>query len=161
MTAILAIDPGPKESAWLRYEDGVREFGMFDNETVRATVANYDYGPVVIEKIECYGMSVGAEVFETCMWIGRFKERAISAGHCDVHLMPRRDVKLHLCGSARAKDANIRQRLIDLHGGKDVAIGTKRSPGPLYGIRSHLWSALALAVTYRDTRTTDYGMATD
>lgn len=66
------------------------------------------------------------------------------------HRIFRRDIKLHLCNSVRAKDANIRQALIDRYGGKEKAIGKKKSPGPLYGIKSHMWAALALAVTYHD-----------
>ena len=31
---------------------------------------------VVIEKIESYGMAVGAEVFDTVLWAGRFAEAA-------------------------------------------------------------------------------------
>jgi len=60
----------------------------------------------------------------------------------------RRAVKLHLCGSARAKDANIRQALIDRYGGS-AAIGRKAAPGPLYGVSKDVWSALAIAVTYQ------------
>jgi len=54
----------------------------------------------------------------------------------------RKDIKLHLCGTNKAKDANVRQALIDCLGPP----GTKKSPGPTYGIKSHLWAALALAV---------------
>jgi len=51
----------------------------------------------------------------------------------------------------RAKDANIRQALIDRYGpGKDKAIGQKKTPGPLYGFKSHEWAALAVAVTWMD-----------
>jgi hypothetical protein len=67
-------------------------------------------------------------------------------------MLPRKDVKLHLCGSPRAKDANIRQALLDRYGGKEKAIGSKHQRGPLYGIRSHLWAALAVAVTYQETK---------
>jgi hypothetical protein len=42
----------------------------------------------------------------------------------------------------RAKDANIRQALLDLIGPQ----GTKAQPGPTYGIKSHTWAALAVAV---------------
>jgi len=59
-------------------------------------------------------------------------------------------VKLHLCGSARAKDTNIRQALIDRYGGS-AAIGKKAAPGPLYGVSKDVWSALAVAVTAADT----------
>jgi hypothetical protein len=62
-------------------------------------------------------------------------------------LLPRRVVKLALCGDSRAKDANIRQALIDRFGGS-AAVGRKAAPGPLYGIHRDVWSALAIAVTY-------------
>jgi hypothetical protein len=45
----------------------------------------------------------------------------------------------------------IRQRLIDIWGGKELAIGNKRSPGRLYGLRGDQWQALALAVVWRET----------
>ena len=62
-------------------------------------------------------------------------------------MLPRRAVKLALCGDSRAKDANIRQALIDRFGGS-AAVGRKAAPGPLYGITRDVWSALAIAVTY-------------
>jgi hypothetical protein len=86
---------------------------------------------------------VGAEVFETCVWIGRFME-AYGAEH--VHRITRGQIKTHLCHSMRAKDANIRQALIDRFGKP----GTKRYPGALYGVSGDLWAALAVAVTWWD-----------
>ena len=62
-------------------------------------------------------------------------------------MLPRRAVKLALCGDSRAKDANIRQELIDRFGGS-AAIGRKAAPGLLYGISRDASSALAIAVTY-------------
>ena len=56
-------------------------------------------------------------------------------------------MKLALCGSARATDANLRAALLDRYGGSGRAIGTRKAPGPLYGVKSHAWAALALAVT--------------
>ena len=55
-----------------------------------------------------------------------------------------------LCKNNRAKDKNIRQALIDRFGPGKAAIGTKKAPGPLYGLKSHLWSALAVAVVAAD-----------
>jgi hypothetical protein len=76
--------------------------------------------------------------FETCVWIGRFTEVA----RVEPTLCYRKDIKLFLCGTMRAKDANIRQALLDLIGPQ----GTKAQPGPTYGIKSHSWAALAVAV---------------
>lgn len=104
---------------------------------------------IAIEMIASYGMAVGREVFETCVWIGRF----LQAWHAPdgARLIYRLDVKLHLCGTAQAKDPNIRQALLDRFprtgGGKTPQIGTKKQPGPLYGVSSHAWAALGVAVT--------------
>jgi hypothetical protein len=62
-------------------------------------------------------------------------------------LVFRKDVKMHLCNSMRAKDANIRTALIDKLG----APGTKKMQGPTYGVTSHAWAALAVAVTAHET----------
>ena len=147
---IIAIDPGSEQSAFVKM-DGARimEFGIKENYDMRAWLhaQNHTYSweaaPLAIEMIASYGMAVGAEVFQTCIWIGRFIEQC-NGSHQRVY---RKDVKMYLCGSMRAKDANIRQRLIDLYGGKDKAIGKKASPGPLYGISKDCWSALAVGVT--------------
>ena len=55
---------------------------------------------------------------------------------------------MYLCHSMKAKDGNIRQAILDLYGGKDVALGNKKRPGPLYGVSKDIWAALAVAITY-------------
>ena len=107
-----------------------------------------DCHEVVIEMVACYGMAVGAEVFETVFWIGRFWE--IARRDIGVTRLYRKDVKMHLCNSMRAKDGNIRQALIDKLG----APGTKKNPGPTYGIKADIWAALAVAVTFAETKGT-------
>ena len=143
---ILAIDPGTTESGWCVLEQGrVKLSGVSFNDTVIDEVFGYfepnDETALAIEMIASYGMAVGREVFETCVWIGRFQQ----AWHAPeaVRRVYRKDVKLHLCGSPRAKDANIRQALIDLLGPQ----GSKKTPGPTYGVKSHAWAALGVAVT--------------
>lgn len=138
---VLAIDPGTTQSAYVLF-DGRRVLGgdIVQNDRLRTLLRDEEIGRhdvVACEMVASYGMAVGATVFETCVWIGRF----IEASKRPVRLVFRKDVKMHLCHSMRAKDANIRQALLDKHGG----VGTKKSPGPLYGIRSHLWAALAVA----------------
>jgi len=146
VTTVLAIDPGSFQSAWLQY-DGSRPgpFAITPNDLlVRALRSDTLPDVVVIEKVESYGMAVGAEVFDTVFWAGWFAE---AVHRVPVVLLPRRAVKLALCGDSRAKDANIRQALLDRFGGS-AAVGRKASPGPLYGISRDVWSALAIAVTY-------------
>lgn len=150
---IIAIDPGSEQSAYVEYyKDGrVHSFGKRPNEElINWDVLRYSgklsNSFLAIEMIASYGMPVGASVFDTCVWIGRF----IQAWNGPYELVYRRDVKLHLCGQARAKDGNVRQAIIDRFGGKEKAIGRKASPGPLYGVSGDTWQALAVAITYSD-----------
>ena len=143
--SVLAIDPGNESSAYLLY-DGQRalEFDIVENEDLLMHPIFRVASRMAIEGVQCYGMPVGKETFDTCIWIGRFMQRF---GPNAVDIVYRSEIKLYLCHSARAKDPHVRQALIDRFGpGKDKAIGKKRSPGPLYGIKSHCWSALAVAV---------------
>ena len=158
----LAIDPGPEQSAFVLYDPEararVRMFAKLRNRELLEKLPQHriamakelgGFGsPVLaVEMIASYGMAVGREVFETCVWIGRF----VQAWGGDHELLYRRDVKLHLCGSMRARDANVRQALLDRFGpGKEKAVGTKRAPGPLYGVHGDVWAALGVAVTYAD-----------
>lgn len=154
---ILAIDPGTTQSAWCEF-DGLRviDCDIQENSVVLTKLRDYagNYR-IAIEMIASYGMPVGKEVFETVLWIGRFVE-ACSRVSVQAELVYRKDVKLHLCNSARAKDPNVRQALIDrfepLGGGKTPQIGTSKQPGPLYGVSSHVWAALAVAVTFQDLK---------
>lgn len=153
---ILAIDPGNESSAYILFDGGkVVEHGFADNELVRVMLGRLISSgySLAIEMIACFGMPVGAEVFQTCVWIGRFIERW-NGMH---QLVYRKDVKMHLCGQSRAKDANIRQAIIDRFGGKAKAVGLKSCPGPLYGIKSHCWAALAVALTVADSPTAGGG----
>lgn len=144
---ILALDPGNEASAWCVLVDGKPfESGYQPNDEVRAKLKGWgtEGWLLAVEMIASYGMPVGREVFDTCVWIGRFVE-SWGGEH---QLVYRKDVKLALCGTFRAKDANIRASLIDRFGpGKDKAVGTKAHPGPLYGISGDVWAALAVAVT--------------
>lgn len=147
---ILSIDPGNTESAWLALDDGkVVEFGKEPNDAILRRLRVYGVQPeaptVAIEMIASYGMPVGKEVFDTCVWVGRFVE-ALARYMVHARLVYRRDVKLFHCYSARANDANIRAAILDRFGGKERAIGTKKQPGPLYGIKADVWSALAIAL---------------
>lgn len=154
--SILAIDPGDEESALVLLEssDIPVAHRKSANEVIRHSLvalgaqhAHRDLSApthLAIEMIASYGMPVGREVFETCLWIGRF----IEAWGGPFTLVYRKDVKMFLCGNTRAKDANIRQALIDLYGGKDVAIGKAKTPGPLHGLAGDEWAALGVGVTW-------------
>ena len=154
MSTTLAVDPGTILSGWCLFDgENVISHGVYENvDMLQMIQRNADRADTLaIEMIASYGMAVGREVFETCVWIGRFQQAWESPEQ--VRKIYRKDVKLHLCGTPRAKDANIRQALIDLFpatgGGKVPQVGTKNSPGPLYGVGTHVWPALAVAVTER------------
>ncbi|MGZ4519740.1 MAG: hypothetical protein ACXVXW_04895 [Mycobacteriaceae bacterium] len=153
MTRILAIDPGNTESAYALIDAETRRpilFGKDDNHEIRGILMMglpaADIG--AIEMIRSYGMAVGAEVFETCVWIGRF----IEASGCALAPIYRGDVKLHHCHSSRAKDTNIRQALVDRFapGQPNHGKGTKADPGWFHGFRADVWAAYALAVLVAD-----------
>lgn len=147
MTRILAIDPGPFQSGYVMFDAEGRKAlaaGIFPNRDLLMYMRNVAPQKLAIEMIASYGMPVGAEVFETCVWIGRFAHLWESDPESTpVQFVFRKDVKLHLCGTSKAKDANIRQALIDKLG----PVGTKNNKGPLYGVKSHCWAALAVAIT--------------
>jgi len=142
---VTAIDPGPKQSAYA-VMDGktILYSGKIPNdELIQSSHLSFP-DQIAIEMIACYGMAVGAEVFDTCVWIGRFTQASASA----VSRVFRKDVKIHLCNSMKAKDANIRQAIIDIYGGS-TAIGTKKEPGPLRGVAGDVWAAIGVGLTFQ------------
>lgn len=156
--SILAIDPGNTHSGIALIETGTckpLKIAKMPNDQVLALVAMADYEHLSIEMIASYGMSVGKEVFDTCVWIGRFIQRHANRNEAwaDCKLVYRRDVKLHHCHSAKAKDANITQALIDRFacGEPNRGKGTKSAPGWFHGFAADIWQAYALAVLTSDT----------
>jgi len=166
---LLAIDPGPLLSEWLIYdtdEKRVVAHGHEANLAVLYAIDRYEFAAdhLAIEMVASYGMGVGVSTFETVYWIGRFCQawamvrpfsrvyRKRSWGGDDDKLYD--GVAMHLCKNNRAKDSNIRQALIDKFpatgGGKCPQIGTKKQPGPLYGISKHAWAALSVAITWSE-----------
>lgn len=157
---ILAIDPGNTESAFVVIDAETRrpeEFAKVPNRQfiVDLTLDNdlalwRTVDHVVIEMVASYGMAVGADVFETCVWIGRFQQALRSL---DPQLVKRQPVKVHHCRSAKAKDSNVRQALVDrfASGQPNHGKGTKAQPGWFHGFHSDVWQAYALAVYAADT----------
>lgn len=173
---LLCVDPGPVKSGWVLLEDDKPvKHGWNDNGDLRKWILTEAISgkldELVIEDVTHMGMAVGKDVFETVRWSGRFDP------DCLAKFIDRKQVKLNLCGNPRAKDPNIRQAIIDRYGGDSVAIGGKkcqtckgkgwrgrgRPPcdeckatgyehplGPLHGISGHVWSALAVGLTYLD-----------
>lgn len=145
---IFAIDPGTTISGYVLYDGSVIESGIVDNEILIERLHTLtDIDALAIEMMNGMGMRVGASVFETLLWIGRFVENWRLEKGQDAVLIKRNKIKLHLCGRSNVNDVSIRAALINRLG----APGTKKNPGPTYGVTSHAWSALAVAVTCKDT----------
>ena len=161
MSRIFAIDPGSVESGWCVVDTDdctPLAFGKTPNPQLRGHILagadRLEADQVVIEMVASYGMPVGADVFATCVWIGRFSEavRASWWPHSEPQLVYRKDVKLHHCHSPRANDAMIRQALVDRFapGQRNYGKGTKAEPGWFFGFHSDIWAAYALAVYAAD-----------
>jgi hypothetical protein len=156
---ILAIDPGNTESGFAVIDSVTYEpiaFGKKENYTFHEMISQGQFtnvDRVAIEMVASYGMAVGKEVFETCVWIGRFLEVFRCGLRVDVDLIYRRDIKLHHCGTVKAKDSNITQALVDrfASGVPNHGKGSKAAPGWFYGFRADIWQAFALAVYTADT----------
>jgi hypothetical protein len=148
---VYGVDPGTTGSALVIYDllsRRIEQHRTASNEEILDQLradGSRRIGFLVVEQIESMGMAVGAETFETVWWAGRFHQAWTGAAH----RVTRRQVKLHLCGSMRAKDPNIRQALLDRFGGS-AAIGKKATPGPLYGVKGHEFAALAVGITFID-----------
>jgi hypothetical protein len=162
VSTILAIDPGSTHSGWVLIDaDTCRplDFDKTENRALLKRINTYVEMPgalpaqrVVIEMIASYGMAVGAEVFDTCVWIGRYQE-AYELGHGVVaELVKRQPIKLHHCHTSKANDSNIKQALVDRFAPdqSNHGKGTKASPGWFYGFRADVWQAFALAVYAAD-----------
>ena len=148
---ILAIDPGNVESAYVKLDKNLypKEFGKIENVWLLPKLLDNDFVKDVkylaIEMVASYGMAVGKEIFETCVWIGRF-DQALFGKNIYRTFIYRKEEKINLCGSLKAKDSNIIQALKDRFGDK----GTKKNPGWFYGFKKDIWQAYAVGVTYYD-----------
>lgn len=149
---ILAIDPGSTESGFARLEMPdfrLCEFGKIDNHKMLEMLESIDAANIdvfAVEMVASYGMAVGKDVFETCVWIGRFIQALKKKQHTFVY---RKEEKLCLCGSLKAKDSNIRQALIDRYATFDFKTGkgVKKNPDTFYGVSKDAWQAIAVGVT--------------
>lgn len=156
MSTILAIDPGNIESGWAAIDSTSRRplaFNKTPNDELLEQLVYTPVDAVAIEMVASYGMPVGAEVFETCVWVGRFQQRLADArSGVPVELVKRQPVKLHHCQSSRAKDSNVIQALVDRFtpGASNFGKGTKAAPGWFHGFRKDVWQAYALAVYVAD-----------
>lgn len=161
--SLLGVDPGPTQSAVIVFENGsVGYSGIEDNINVLDTIKEFASSgsptrngkynrTMVIERIQGMGVPLGNSTIETIEWIGRFCQAwddATWQRDNEAVGYKRNMIRATLCGTTRSKDANIRARLIDMFGGKPVAIGKMHDRGPLHFISKDMWQALAVVVTH-------------
>lgn len=163
---ILAIDPGNVESGYavINMPDfELLDFGKVNNNKLLDMIRDLEFGGwkksntyfkinhFAIEMIGNYGMPVGKDVFETCVWIGQFKEALEAQGEI-VNYIYRKDEKMTLCENMKAKDSNIRQALINRYAKHNFknGKGTQKNPDTFYGVANDVWQAIAVGVTYYD-----------
>ena len=159
---LICIDPGSKKSA-LVVLDGKRiEMALWDNNRYivglfwkhRPAWRSYH---LVVETVQNYGNITGESINQSLIWSGRFIQAFCEGRGTDAEpfsLIVRPDVSLALCGHRRAKDAHLNAAIYDYFGGNgggsNPAKGTKKHPGPLYGINNqHLRDAIAVGLAYR------------
>lgn len=152
MKVIIGIDPGPTESGVVVWQNLVLKADNMENNSViewlrvmrQSQAADYY---LAVERVRGYGIMASDGLFDTCEWTGRFLQ---AFGPERTSLIPRKEVSKHICGTGGiSHDKFIREALI----GRLGAVGTKKQPGPLYGISGHLWAALAVALTWWDENT--------
>ena len=125
------------------FEKHIIDKGLFPNDDVLKVVSESKYDILAIEMVASYGMAVGQTVFDTCVWIGRFTQAALSRGK-KYAVIYRMDEKLSICHDSRAKDCNIRQALINMYGN----VGTLKNKGFFYGFKKDMWAAFAVNHTF-------------
>jgi len=149
---LLAVDPGPTTCGLVVYDTDAQRVTQAHAKLVWPDVRRLlsDHllsgAAVVCERTQAGPPS--GDVVRTTEVVGRVME-ACDHLRMPLELVYRREVLATLCVSARGpKDALVRAALIEMHGTREaLAVGTRRAPGPLYGVTSHAWAALALAVT--------------
>lgn len=169
MRRVLAIDPGDVWIGWALLEDGesVLDAGVTNDRDDWLSNARLigqqrcwtpsgkafhgprvDVDAVAIENIEPrFGQTQGWEVFDTARWVGRMQEALMPL---EATLLTRSQVLGMLGIVTRRKrktdpkvnaDAAVRALLVDRWGA-----GSEKKGGPLHGVTSHAWQALAVAV---------------
>ena len=155
---ILGIDPGPVTCGAVLYDETARRVSSSSSAAPVDEVldhwlpAAWDAADVIaIERVQAQGVA-GGDIIRTAEVVGRLwqatLDHGVDYGVVDVRLLYRREVLAALDVTGRGnRDALVRARLIEMHGGtKKAAQGTKKARGPLYGVSGHAWSALGVAV---------------
>lgn len=147
---VLGIDPGTRTSGVALYDSGaarvVRPEKALDNLSTVDLITSERPDLVVCERVSAGSFS-GADYLRTSEVVGMVMQECRRRS-IPLVLLYRRDVLRTLGVKAGAgADSRVRGRMIELHGGdRFAAQGTRKGPGPLYGVASHAWQALGAAI---------------
>ena len=148
---ILAIDPGQHESGFVEYDTDlckILDLGIPKNEEMLQKIIACGRKPAV-EYPSPRGQPMYTQIVDTIAWIGRFIQVTPTKS---IYKIDRKDVKMILCGNTKASDSNVNAAIMscfpETGGGARGQIGTKDQPGPLYGVKKHIWPALGVMIVH-------------
>lgn len=158
----LAIDPGPKSCGVVLYDSAASRVLWADGKAPTGQLLDLLWLPhpdapwwgrdvlVLVERIRSQGKS-GNDLFDAAELGGRLKQSALCGG-LDARLVTRSQVLASLgclrrgAPGGKTRDSKVRAACIALLGRP----GTKDDPGPTYGVATHAWQALGLALAYHN-----------
>jgi len=172
---ILAIDPGTKQSAYslIRDDYSIVSANKLPNEEVLELVHHGEYDVLAVECMEPrfhapgagknMGLRIGDEVYETCIWIGRFMEAACARGK-QIFRVFRSEERARLIPTKKnglppltgkvgeSGDSKMRAALIARFARHDKVNGKGRAANKdfFYGFRADMWNAFAVGVVCLD-----------
>lgn len=151
---LLAVDPGKTIGFVLFVGGEPRLMGELSDyrKLSQDTDLVYMLDAVCIETIVPYSQQLQQDVINTCMQIGgiadRFRQQQIP-----VYMVTRPEVKRHLFGKQSGTDAEVRRAVLERLG----EVGTKKTPGPCYGMKGHMFAAAAVGILAIDQLAGDRG----
>lgn len=153
---VLALDPGPRHT-------GIALIGADDPEYV----VPLDVVPngvlikwmesdnprdlrlrlVAVEQVRSYGGGAGADLYDTVYWEGQMSYVLQKRLGVEIVHLPRQSVAHYVTnGGAHTNDTAVRAAVIARYGGTEIAVGTSKAPGKLYGMRSDVTAAVAVGI---------------
>lgn len=147
MKSILGIDPGSSKSAFVLWNNKtIPEKGILPNEQMLDFLDAMWREPVTLAIESMNHITKGGKaIIDTLLWAGQFYH----AWQGEKALVERYKVTLALTKKNPSKESDklVRASLIARFGPP----GTKKNPNPItYGLHTHLYSALAVAVVWMD-----------
>lgn len=151
---VLAIDPGPMHSglALVGAEDpkyvipiDIVPNGIFLQWLESANLGRMDIRLAAIEQVRSYGGGAGAELYDTVFWSGQMA-LLLRKVQETVHI-PRPSVAHFVTNAGQhTNDAAVRAAITVFYGGSEIAVGTSKKPGKLYGMRGDVSAAVAVGL---------------